>query len=203
MDKLDKLKELKGLFDDGLIIQEEFTKLKAEVINNKSDSHHQSVDEKTVHVNKNTAPIISEPIKEARKDISNNNSDSLFTVAGKLVHSLKSNWGYMLIIGAIGVVFLVKNISKTKSINENNSDTSSPINNTGNTTQNSSSASKDNTKIVYVNGYRVTLHPWIPEGYEEGLTCDMCDGSSVYTDYKGTESVCAGCNGRGFKVRRK
>ncbi len=44
MDKLLKLKQLKGLLDDGLITQEEFSKLKSEVINNKSVSDHQTVD---------------------------------------------------------------------------------------------------------------------------------------------------------------
>ena len=70
----------------------------------------------------------------------------------------------------------------------------------------SSSKSSKNTRTVYSGGNAVEIDLTPPAGYEEGATCNNCDGSGVTHDNgmgKKIDMICAGCNGKGFNWRKK
>lgn len=64
------------------------------------------------------------------------------------------------------------------------------------------SSSKKNTRTVYSGGYAVEIDLTPIAGYKKGETCSDCDGGGV-TNYDGSDMICPGCNGRGFKWRKK
>jgi hypothetical protein len=95
-----------------------------------------------------------------------------------------------LIVGAFLFLAFGSDDSKSSSSNSNSSSSSS------------SSSSSKNTRTVYSGGYAVEIDLTPPKGYEKGATCSDCDGGGV-TNYLGTDMICPGCNGRGFKCRKK
>lgn len=69
--------------------------------------------------------------------------------------------------------------------------------------------SEKNTRTVYLRegwnpSQKMEIDLTPPSGYEKGMTCMSCSGSGTKM-YPGNdrESICAGCNGRGFDFRRK
>jgi DnaJ-class molecular chaperone len=98
--------------------------------------------------------------------------------------------GSTLIVGAF--LFLAFGSDDSKSSSSDSSSSSSS----------SSSTSSKNTRTVYSGGYAVEIDLTPPAGYEEGSTCDQCDGGGV-TSYNGSDMICPSCNGKGFKWRKK
>jgi hypothetical protein len=184
--KLDKLNELGELVKSGTLTQDEFNKLKTELLTRKvtkteSNQVKKELKKKSISTHNKKTPGIDKLLTEKEKRKLNMGSRKK-NKSGRGI-GFYALWGL-----GIFLFFVIKSVVSfdfDKDINGN------PIN----TSVNNSSKSKTDE--------------WTPPyGYKKGGTCRDCSGTGKYL-YDGPfgvvkeGAICAGCNGRGYLVVKK
>ena len=119
MDKYEKLKGLKSLLDNGLLNQDEFEKLKNEILfaNNKGSNQEQNEPKKT-NIERNILEEITYKNRNVLEDISKNNTKSNIETPSKN----KNNNGLILLAVFLGVLIFFSNLNKNDKSKESTID---------------------------------------------------------------------------------
>ena len=183
MEKLEKLKELKKLFDNGLLTEQEFILLKSEVISGNATRY-------VSHTPTNKQNIVTEELKLEKEASDKNFEKENLSNKKKTEVGNTSPEGKLTVIFFVIIAFIFLLLFSIKNESEKPSDSISS------SSSNSTPKSNDGSET------------WIPAGYEKGSSCSDCNGTGHYThSIEGTMvkegGVCAGCNGRGYMLRKK